>query len=151
VWRWLGPGGGWVREVAGSGRWRPGRAPYRLTGTDREAYAYIQGNVAAVHRARTAVVSGAASAAGVAYRTSCEPPLNRAITHLTGRARAPARIRLQTWSRRPLLIARGSARRSSYKSSGAEPARVGRGTAQPEQPGTVGAGTVRARLGVVRA
>ncbi|WP_378290813.1 hypothetical protein [Actinomadura rugatobispora] len=32
VWRWLGAGGA---ERPG----RPGRAPYRLTGTDREAYA----------------------------------------------------------------------------------------------------------------
>jgi putative transposase len=39
VWRWLG---------AVTGRGRPVRERYRLSETDREAYAFFHGNVAAV-------------------------------------------------------------------------------------------------------
>jgi putative transposase len=38
---------------------------HRLSDTDREAYAYFRGNVAALVRARTAVVAGESRAAGV--------------------------------------------------------------------------------------
>jgi len=80
VWRWLGPAAD-----------RPGtsaeRAPYRLSEADREAYARYRGNVAAVHRARSAVLAdpGAPTvlAAGVPVPASlCEgwrgaPPVTR--------------------------------------------------------------------------
>lgn len=58
VWRWLAGG---TREQPV----RLGRPGHRLTGTDREAYALFRGNVAAVHRARSAVLAGAGQAAGV--------------------------------------------------------------------------------------
>jgi len=50
VWRWLG-------EASGEQGRRRGRAPYRLSEMDREALAFFHGSVAAVHRARTAVVA----------------------------------------------------------------------------------------------
>jgi putative transposase len=56
--RWLEPG-------AGDAPRPPGSASYRLTETDREAYAYFRGNVAALDRARAAVLAGEAVAAGV--------------------------------------------------------------------------------------
>ncbi|RJL23166.1 Mu transposase C-terminal domain-containing protein [Bailinhaonella thermotolerans] len=57
VWRWL--------ATPGQDRAPQGRQPYRLSETDREAYAYFRGNVTAVHRARAAAVGGRATAAGV--------------------------------------------------------------------------------------
>jgi len=58
VWRWLRPPG----APAGRGR-------YQLSEADREAYARYRGNVAAVHRARQAVLASPAApvvlAAGV--------------------------------------------------------------------------------------
>ncbi|WP_433250534.1 hypothetical protein [Actinomadura nitritigenes] len=36
---------------------RPGREPYWLTDTDREAFAYFHGSVAAEHRARDAIAA----------------------------------------------------------------------------------------------
>lgn len=60
VWRWLERvGQGVVRPD------RPGPDSYRLTDTDREAFAYFTGNIAAVARAREAVVSGRVTAAGL--------------------------------------------------------------------------------------
>jgi putative transposase len=59
VWRWIGP------EAGGERPGRPGKTPYRLSDTYREAYAYFRGNVAALHRAHTAAVTGSASAAGI--------------------------------------------------------------------------------------
>ena len=56
VWRWLGTPG---TEPA-----RTGPQRYALSPADREAFAYFRGNIAAVTRARAAVVSGAARAAG---------------------------------------------------------------------------------------
>jgi putative transposase len=57
VWRWLD------RGEAGS---RPARSDrYQLSETDREAYAHFRGNVAAVERARAAVLAGQTTAAGV--------------------------------------------------------------------------------------
>ncbi len=57
----------WRRISVGSAGDQPGRrgmAPYRLSDADQEALACFRGNVAAVHRARTAVVEGACAAAG---------------------------------------------------------------------------------------
>ncbi|WP_242911480.1 Mu transposase C-terminal domain-containing protein [Actinomadura terrae] len=70
VWRWL--------ATPEQGRKPQGRAPYRLTDTDREAYAYFRGNVAAVHRARTAAVSGSGSAAEVRAAGVAVPDFLRA-------------------------------------------------------------------------
>lgn len=50
VWRWLG-------DPRGERGRRPGREPYRLTEVDREAFAYFHGSVAALHRAREAVIN----------------------------------------------------------------------------------------------
>ncbi|MEV0633267.1 Mu transposase C-terminal domain-containing protein [Nonomuraea wenchangensis] len=58
MWRLLSDGTG------GTARPR-GPAPYELSETDREAYAYYGANIAAVHRARAAVLDGQTSAAGV--------------------------------------------------------------------------------------
>jgi putative transposase len=44
---------------------RTGPAPYELSEADREAFAYFHGNIAAVQRARAAVVAGAGTAAGL--------------------------------------------------------------------------------------
>lgn len=52
VWRWLGP------------EPEPASARYELTAADREAFAYYRGNIAAVARARTAVVAGLGQVAG---------------------------------------------------------------------------------------
>ncbi|MBB4744001.1 putative transposase [Actinoplanes octamycinicus] len=54
VWRWLG--------TTGPGRTGPAR--YELTPTDREAFAYFRGNIAALARARAAVRSGLGQVAG---------------------------------------------------------------------------------------
>ena len=54
VWRWL--------RMTGPGRTGPGG--YRLGAAGREAFAYFRGNIAAVARARTAVVSGLGRVAG---------------------------------------------------------------------------------------
>ncbi|MEV4283566.1 hypothetical protein [Actinoplanes xinjiangensis] len=48
--------------MAGPGRTGPAR--YALTATDREAFAYFRGNIAAVARARAAVVAGLGQVAG---------------------------------------------------------------------------------------
>lgn len=54
------------RHLRGSHEEREeGRCAYRLSDADREAFAHFRGNVAAVHRARQAVVDGATVAAGV--------------------------------------------------------------------------------------
>jgi putative transposase len=61
VWRWLSPPAGETGASAG-------RVPYQLSEADREAYARYRGNVAAVHRARQAVLASPAAlvlAAGV--------------------------------------------------------------------------------------
>lgn len=58
VWRWL-------ESDTASTAGRPGPQPYQLSEADREAFAYFRGNIAAVHRARTAVTSGAGSTAGL--------------------------------------------------------------------------------------
>ena len=50
VWRWL-------RLAAGQPGAPAGRVPYQLSEADREAYARYRGNVAAVHRAREAVLA----------------------------------------------------------------------------------------------
>lgn len=55
----------WMEPGAPPGPSRPGAAPYVLSETDREAFAYFCGNIAAVHRARAAAVAGLESAAGV--------------------------------------------------------------------------------------
>ncbi len=55
----------WLEPDAGEAPRPPGSAGYQLTETDREAYAYFRGNVAALERARTAVLAGGALAAGV--------------------------------------------------------------------------------------
>ena len=55
----------WMEPGAQPGPSRPGTAPYLLSETDREAFAYFRGNIAAVHRARAAAVAGLESAAGV--------------------------------------------------------------------------------------
>lgn len=67
IWRWL-------NQPAQRAPQRPGRAPYELSRADREAFAYFRGNVAAVHRARAAVVDGTVTGdldtvAGVAVPT----------------------------------------------------------------------------------
>lgn len=43
---------------------RQGPEPYRLTETDIDAYSFYRGNVAFVHRARTAVINGSRATAG---------------------------------------------------------------------------------------
>jgi putative transposase len=54
------------RWLARTEQARPTRPElYRLTETDRAAYAYYRGNVAAIERARAAVLAGQAAAAGV--------------------------------------------------------------------------------------
>lgn len=56
----------WLREhEADRDRGRAGPDPFRLSETDREAFAYFRGNVAAVDRARAAVVAGERTAAGL--------------------------------------------------------------------------------------
>lgn len=66
VWRWLrgataGPGtGSGIQPDAG-----PDTRMYRLSEADRAGFAHYRGNIAAVHRARAAVVSGREQAAGV--------------------------------------------------------------------------------------
>ena len=50
---------------------RPER--YRLSEVDREAYAFFRGNVAAIERARAAVLAGQATAAGYRCRRSWSP------------------------------------------------------------------------------
>ncbi|MBA2897740.1 putative transposase [Nonomuraea soli] len=50
IWRWLD-------QPAQDAPRRPGRAPYELSVADREAFAYFRGNIAAVHRARSAVTA----------------------------------------------------------------------------------------------
>jgi putative transposase len=64
VWRWLSLAAGQPGAPAPAGR-----VPYRLSEADREAYARYRGNVAAVHRARQAVLASPAApvvlAAGV--------------------------------------------------------------------------------------
>ncbi|GAB2485828.1 Mu transposase C-terminal domain-containing protein [Nocardiopsis aegyptia] len=57
VWRWIAP-----HTPQDDGRARPG---YRLTDTDRAAYAFYRGNATAVHRARSSVTRGATAPAGV--------------------------------------------------------------------------------------
>ncbi|MDE3721400.1 DDE-type integrase/transposase/recombinase [Nocardiopsis sp. N85] len=57
VWRWIDPDAPVV-----DGRERLG---YRLTDTDRSAYAFYRGNATAVHRARSSITGGAAAPAGV--------------------------------------------------------------------------------------
>ncbi|MGV9383512.1 hypothetical protein ACWDRB_47400 [Nonomuraea sp. NPDC003707] len=59
VWRWISQDGPGARAA------RPGKQPYQLSETDREAFAYYRGNISAVHRARTAAVAGDGLAAGV--------------------------------------------------------------------------------------
>ncbi len=56
VWRWLGPleTGSGVRQ----------RGHFTLSGTDREAFAFYSGSIAAVQRARRAVVEGSGQTAG---------------------------------------------------------------------------------------
>jgi putative transposase len=49
VWRWLG-------SPTGERAARPGQPAYRLSEADRAGYAHFRGNVAAVHRARCAVL-----------------------------------------------------------------------------------------------
>src|SRR6266545_1744871 len=56
VWRWLG--------IGEEGK-PTGPQEYRLSAADLEAFAWFRGNVAAVHRARAAVVNGDGRAAGV--------------------------------------------------------------------------------------
>jgi putative transposase len=57
----------WIHPVTGAAEpARRGVPGYVLSEADREAFAYFRGNIAAVYRARSAVVSGAAVAAGVA-------------------------------------------------------------------------------------
>lgn len=58
VWRWLGTATGERAE-------RPGKAPHRLSETDRAGYAHFRGNVAAVHRARHAVLLSTTSELGL--------------------------------------------------------------------------------------
>jgi putative transposase len=62
VWRWLSLAADQPGILAG-------RVPYQLSEADREAYARYRGNVAAVHRARSAVLASPAApevlAAGV--------------------------------------------------------------------------------------
>ncbi|MEU4332544.1 transposase family protein [Nonomuraea dietziae] len=53
VWRALEEGHAELRP--------PGPSAYVLSATDREAFAYFRGNIAAVHRARVAVVNGTAA------------------------------------------------------------------------------------------
>jgi putative transposase len=59
VWRWLGT----ADQVPGN---PVGRPSYRLTDADRAAFAVYRGNVAAVFRARCAVLVGAGQVAGLA-------------------------------------------------------------------------------------
>lgn len=56
VWRWL--------AGQGTGPARPLRDRFRLSGADREAYAYYRGNVSAIARAREAVLDGTMATAG---------------------------------------------------------------------------------------
>jgi putative transposase len=55
----------WIEPGAPETPRRPGAAPYELSETDREAFAYFRGNIAAVHRARSAVLAGLPTAAGL--------------------------------------------------------------------------------------
>lgn len=57
MWRWLDPDTG---EPA-----RPIPAPYRLSDTDLAVYQHYRGNIAHVHRARSAVLAGQDTVAGV--------------------------------------------------------------------------------------
>jgi putative transposase len=98
VWRWL--------SLAASQPGAPaGRVPYQLSEADREAYARYRGNVAAVHRARSAVLASqgetAVLAAGVPVPASlCEG----------WRGAPPAAIRtLQKAFRRELTAAEAAA------------------------------------------
>jgi putative transposase len=59
VWRWLSLAAGQPGAPAG-------RVPYQLSEADREAYARYRGNVAAVHRARSAVLASQGETAGLA-------------------------------------------------------------------------------------
>lgn len=58
VWRWIDS-----HAPESDGRSRPG---YRLTDTDRAAYAFYRGNAAAVHRARRAALRGEPEPSGTA-------------------------------------------------------------------------------------
>lgn len=53
----------WIVPDAASGPGTSGSAGYRLSETDREAFVYFRGNIAAAHRARAAV-QGPSLAAG---------------------------------------------------------------------------------------
>lgn len=55
----------WIEPGAPAGPRRTGVARYVLSETDREAFAYFRGNIAAVYRARRAVLDGRGEAAGV--------------------------------------------------------------------------------------
>ena len=89
VWRWLG--------TTGPGRTGPGR--YLLCAADREAFAYFRGNIAAVARARTAVVSGLGRVAGspvpdflVTGWTGVQPVTERTLQRAFERELAPAEL-----------------------------------------------------------
>lgn len=60
VWRWLG------QDAPAAARTGPAR--YALSATDREALAYFRGSIAAVARARAAVVAGLGQVAGARCR-----------------------------------------------------------------------------------
>ncbi|MFD1935524.1 hypothetical protein ACFSKW_29040 [Nonomuraea mangrovi] len=56
IWRWLDEQSRTPPQQARTGQ--PGCRAYALTPIDREAFVYLRGNVAAVHRARAAVADG---------------------------------------------------------------------------------------------
>ena len=78
VWRWLR--GAPVDPVTGSGTELvtgsdvgPDTRVYRLSEADRAGFAHYRGNIAAVHRARAAAVSGGEQAAGIPIPRSLVP------------------------------------------------------------------------------
>lgn len=87
VWRWLGSPEDQDR----------GERLYRLSETDREAYAHYRGNITAVHRARAAVVSGSGQIPGapvpdflVTGWTGARPVTARTLQRAFARELTPA-------------------------------------------------------------
>lgn len=96
VWRWLEPQTGAPA--------RPGPAPYRLSDTDLAAYQHYRGNIAYVHRARSAVLAGHDVVAGVPIPeflrsgwAGAEPVGLRGLQKAFARELTPAEV--AAWSR----------------------------------------------------
>jgi len=90
VWRWL-------RMQAGPAEAPQARVAYTLSATDREAYAFYRGSVAAVHRAREAVLNGGGATAGapvpeflVQGWLDAEPVARRTLSRVFAKEMTPA-------------------------------------------------------------